>query len=333
MIDGLDGSTWPSADRVLLPSRALLLSWQQQTLPTRSAAIDDALQYWKGLEGSDASGARDFALLGVIAEAMQPIEDLAYLATAWDEPLASLATYVGSTVWSGWTASGFWQRIHKRDRDYFDVLAGFASRDPHSGAAVDILTGLGDTRQFGEDVIQALADAREATRERLRQTLRVLARDWGQFSDYFYAYKHGGIAVHRADVMWVDDAVEEVTDETPRHSPSIAVWSRSGKRIEGRGDFNLSPEVVARSVAASGRDAIRLVAAFVRTRLAIFDAVEFDAGGSIVALLPMQIPWTTWLDPGDLPEATWKLIGHGPRIEWVSDTRPETGEIPRGTRA
>ena len=41
---------------------------------------------------------------------------------------------------------------------------------------------------------------RRVTRDRLRRLLGVLAQDWQRFSDYFYAYKHGGLAVHRPDV-------------------------------------------------------------------------------------------------------------------------------------
>jgi hypothetical protein len=55
---------------------------------------------------------------------------------------------------------------------------------------------------------------RRVTRDCLRRLLGVLAQDWQHFSDYFYAYKHGGLAVHRPDAAWVDDDVSLVCPAT-----------------------------------------------------------------------------------------------------------------------
>src|SRR5688572_3966066 len=128
MSEPIDTSSWPSRVKVVLPSRAFLLSWREQTLPTRQAAIKDAIDHFTSLPEDAAEGTRDMAALGAIAEAMQPLEDLAYLVTSWDEPFGGVAKYVKATVYSGWTPSSFWQRVHKRDDDYLDVLAGFSAR-------------------------------------------------------------------------------------------------------------------------------------------------------------------------------------------------------------
>lgn len=322
----IDKSNWPSLEKVMLPSRAFLLSWQEQTLPARSAAIEDAVDHFERLGAEASDGARDYAVLGVIGEAIQPLEDLAYLATAWDQPFGGLANYVRATVYSSFTASNFWQRIHKRDEEYLDVLAGYSARDSGSGKTEDILEGLVERvakEALSDEQLAALDDARQVTRNRLRRLLGALGQDWQQFSDYFYAYKHGGLAVHRPDAAWVDDDVAELEDSTPRRTPAIAVWHRGGKALEGRGEFKLSADEIVRTASGTGRLGVDLVDAFVHSRLAVFDAVEFANDGSVVGLRPTQLPWTIWLREADLPEDVWKLIGRGPRLTWIGGNEPD----------
>jgi hypothetical protein len=305
--------------RVVLPSRAFLLSWIHQTLPVRTAALEDAVAHFWSLDAKASDGQRDMAVLAVIAEAMQPLEDLAYLATAWEQPFGGLANYIRATVFSKRTAALFWQRIHKRDDDYFDVVAGYSARDGATGETEDLLVAL-ESHRTGKgptpEQEHALHEARLATRRRLRQLLGVLGADWEEFADYFYAYKHGGLTVHRPDVAWVEDDVDAVTEETPRRSPSLAAWLRGGKAFEGRGEFGLSAPELVRTAAGTGRLAIDLIDAFVHSRLTLFDAIELDEKGDVVALGPIRLPWTIWLREADLPTELWKLIGAGPWITW-----------------
>jgi hypothetical protein len=72
----------PSLEKVILPARAFLLSWKHQTLAARPAAINDACDHAASLGAEADPGIRDMAVLTVIGEALQPLEDLAYLATA-----------------------------------------------------------------------------------------------------------------------------------------------------------------------------------------------------------------------------------------------------------
>jgi hypothetical protein len=312
----IDTSSWPDRVKVILPSRAFLLSWCEQTVPTRRAAIEDATSAWASLAKTARTGTRDMALLAVIAEAMQPLEDLAYLATSWDEPFGGLANYVRATVYSAWTPSSFWQRIHKRDDDYFDVLAGFSVREPETSQARDVLQRLSGTAAFSNEQLEALEEVRVATRRRLRLLLGTMARDWGQFSPYYYAYKHGGVAANRDDAEWIDDAAG---DHAARREPSIAVWHRARKQFEGRGEFNLSADEIVRHAGGIGQMAIDMTEAFVATRLSVFDAIELNDDGVPRALRPTQLPWTIWLREADLSLKAWKLVGAGPRINWIGD--------------
>src|SRR4051794_34211193 len=93
----------PSARRILLPARAFLLSWKHQNLVARQAALEDARAH--ALADHASPGAQDMALLLVIGEAMQALEDLAYLGTAWDRPYQGIATYVRATSWGRFTAN------------------------------------------------------------------------------------------------------------------------------------------------------------------------------------------------------------------------------------
>jgi hypothetical protein len=313
----MDTDKWPSREKVMLPSRAFLLSWREQTLPARTAAIEDAAGLFAEVDRDCSDGRRDMALLGLIADAMQPVEDFAYLATAWTEPFSGLAHYVKATVYSGWTPSSFWQRIHKRDTAYFDQLAGYSALDPSTGVPANLIDSLGATSSLSSKAQSALERARTATTARLQRLLQVLASDWGQFRDYFYAYKHGGLTVHRPDVAWVADDVSEMTASTPRQTPALAAWHRGRKRMGGRAVFNLTPRQIADTVEGTGCLAVDLCDAFVESRLAILDAVEFGPDGEIAAVRPTQLPWTIWLREADLDPETWAIVGAGPRLNWT----------------
>ena len=311
--------TFPPRDSVLLPSRAFLFSVRDQTLPARRAAIEEARVHFDEARDSGDVGWRDMALLGVIAEAMQPFEDLAYLATAWDQPFAGLAHYVRATVYSGWTPTNFWQTAGRWPDDRLAVFAGMSARDPSTAVVVDILEGMGVAKQLTDEQREVLAAARKATLNRLRLMLGALAKDWKQYGPYFLAFKHGGLAAHREDLAWVADDVECVDETTPTHQPSVAIWRRGRTDPEGFGDFNLSSDEVVRQASSAGRHCVALVEAFAESRVRMFDALELDEAGEVVGFLPTHIPWTHWLLPADLTEDQWKVIGAGPRLTWVID--------------
>lgn len=235
-----------------------------------------------------------------------------------DRPYVGIATYVRATAYWRHTATNFWQEIPQWDDDRLDVFAGFAGRDHDKNEVVPLLDVLEIRDRATEEQLAALDAAAEATRARLRRLLGTLAADWKQFSAYFLAYKHGGLALHRDDFAFVDDDVEEVSDETPRREVSIAVWRR-GQREDIHGDSNLNPDAVARYVAGAGRLTIDLIDAFVASRLAIFEALELTAEGELVGLHPMQVPWTIWLRQQDLAEEHWRAIGPGPRITPIGE--------------
>lgn len=310
----------PDSHRIVLPSRAFFLSWRDQTLPARRAALDDAVAHFEELEADTDPGFRDMAVLGVIGEALQPLEDLSYLGTGWDRPYRGIATYVRATTYTRSTATNFWQESPKWDDARLDVFAGLAGRDPETDVIVPLTEAFASHGiSLEPEVQEALYAARAATTDRLRRLLRGLGKDWKQFSPYFLAYKHGGLAINRDDTGFVTDHVEELRDATPWHEPSIAVWTRGGRKQELQADFNLSQAELVRYGAGAGRLAIDLIDAFLDSRLAVVETFEFDEAGEVVGIKPMQLPWTTWLREQDLDDRYWKRLGRGPRITWIAE--------------
>jgi hypothetical protein len=310
----------PDRKKVLLPTRAFFLSWRDQTLPARRAALDDAVAHYTGLAADVDAGFRDMVVLNVIGEALQPLEDLAYLGTGWDRPYRGIATYVRATTWTRFTATNFWQESPKWDEARLEVFAGFAGRDPETEAIVPLTEMLASGGRSIDPVIREAMDAaRAATIARLRRLLRGLGKDWKQSSAYFLAYKHGGLAINRGDTAFVADEVTKLTDATPRHKPSIGVWTRGGRKQELQADFNFRQDELVDYVAGSGRLAINLIAAFLASRLAQVETLEFDQSGQVVGINPMQLPWTVWLREQDLERRYWERLGPGPRITWRSE--------------
>jgi hypothetical protein len=311
-----------AARKVALPSRAFMRSWRDQTLPARRTALADSERHFKEVGDADESALVDLALAALIGDALQPIEDLAHLGRAWDEPFGGLAYYVRATAYSGRTATNFWGSVAKWDDDRIKVFAGLYGRNPETGELLSMVPPEIQT-DLSRDQEEAMKAAETATVRVLRMLLGTLGEDWRQFSPYYNAYKHGGLLVNREDVCWVDDDVEEVTEETIKHNPSLATWDLRDEEGAGRGDFALTSPEVADSAAKSGWLALDLLERFIESRSAIFEAVDFRTDGSVEDLKEMTLPWTVWLGEAQLSKDQWKLLGRGPRITWRSDPARE----------
>lgn len=309
----------PSARRILLPSRAFLLSWRDQNLPARHAALDDSVAHYHDATAGEDVALRDMALLGVIADAMQCLEDFAVLASAWDSPWTGLAHYLRATEWTRFRTTNFWQEAPKWSDERFDSIAGHAFRDAVTGEVVPMFTALSEITGISDEDHVALDAARDATRARLRRLLGVLAGDWKQFSPYFIAFKHGGLVLSRDDLTAVEDEVQRVACDTPRIEVSIAVWRRSLRRDDVAGNAVDEADAIVDVAGGSGRLALDLIDALIDTRIAVFDGIELGDDGEVVALTPLQVPWTVWLRAQDLDEAHWKHLGRGPRINWIDE--------------
>lgn len=307
----------PSSHKILLPTRAFLLSWRNQNLPARHIALNDAEAHFKAAPHGDH---RDMALLGVIGEAMQCLEDLAVLSSSWDSPWQGLGHYLRATEWTPFKTNNFWQEAPNWSDERIDGLACLSFRDPDTGsfASVDALLA-GEGFPVEAKSQEAMDAARDATRIRLRRVLGILAGDWKQFSPYFLAYKHGGLTLSRSDLVAVDDDVEQIDEDTPIHDLAIAVWRKSSKSDQIAVDQVNTADEVAEIAAGSGRLALDLVDAFIVSRSWTIEALEWGPDGEVECLRPLTIPWTVWLREQDMPIEHWQRLGAGPKVTWIDD--------------
>lgn len=220
---------WPDLDTAALPTRAYLRSVLDQTIPARRMALADGVDHFREALASGDRGWADMAFLGVIAEAMQTLEDLAYVGESFSvNRLGKLPFYVGAITYSATVPSTFYSR--RRTDDDLRIVAGYAVRDPATGATVRVADGLFGLRLSAE-VSAAWAKAEQATVDVLRGALVELSDTWRKFSKYFHAFKHGGLVASRPDFEIVGDDGVVVT-------PAIAVWVRRKQEPQAHGDVD-----------------------------------------------------------------------------------------------
>jgi hypothetical protein len=156
------------------------------------------------------------ALLGVIADALQILEDLAYIGESFtSQRFPGLPFYVGAITYDGGAPTRFYQR--KRTDEDLRVLASYAVRDPVNGAAVDVTDVLG--ANIDAETLAAWREAEDVTVVVLREMLSDLAESWSRFGKYLHAFKHGGLVANRDDYTLFD------ANGQPRE-PGIAIWLR-----------------------------------------------------------------------------------------------------------
>ena len=181
----------PSSHKILLPTRAFLLSWRNQNLPARhrprrrrgalrkrrrtvitatwrcSASSARRCSAWRTLQCCPACGTR-------------PGRDLA-ITSERPSGLPSRPTTFGRKRRTGQTNAS-------------TVSLACHSEIP-TRAASPPWTPCWLARAFlsRQDRRRRWTLRRDATRIRLRRVLGILAGDWKQFSPYFLAYKHGGL--------------------------------------------------------------------------------------------------------------------------------------------
>jgi hypothetical protein len=268
----------PDRYSTLLPSRAYLLSWKSQTLPARHAALGDAASRFDraAREATTSEDLRDMALLGVIGEALQPIEDVAYIGTAYESPLAGMAHYVTGTVYSATVPTTFYQSLRKGTAwpdSRLKVLAGLWVRNPAMGTEHSWIDVFESASRLSGPQRAAIAAAEDATVRLLRPHLESMAWAWERFSRYFHAFKHGGLFMSRQDFSLLDD------EGHPR-SPSIAVW-RKDPEGKGHGDTTLTPSQVADQVLRAGNIALDVADYLVDSRLRSIETLDFADDGTV----------------------------------------------------
>ena len=113
---------FPDLKTFVLPSRAYLLSYRDQTLPARRAALADARSYFDEV-GQAGDHESQLALLGLVGEALQVVEDVGVLANALTAGIPGLSFYVRATAYEPKNVNNFFAQAKKRDQEYYLQLA------------------------------------------------------------------------------------------------------------------------------------------------------------------------------------------------------------------
>lgn len=249
---------WPDPEMYALPTRAYLRSLLEQTIPARRIALADAIDHFHQAGESETSGWVDMAFLGVIADALQVLEDLAYVGESFTvNRFNGLPFYVGAITYNARVPTTFYTR--KRTDDDLRVLAGYAVRDPQSGAVVGVL------EQFigvAPELRAAWGKAEEATIGALRGAIADLADTWQRFGKHFHAFKHGGLVTHRPDLEILDEDGNVV-------DPAVIVWMRKKNEPHAHGDADATLDLaaVAAELELRARIAFDVLHTVIATRL------------------------------------------------------------------
>jgi hypothetical protein len=286
------------------PGLAYLTSVRDQTLPARTMALADAEDHFAEAAASGDLHWRDLALLGVIGEAMQILEDLAYIGESFTGPgRDQIPRYVSATRFSAFAPTNFYQQIKKWSDDRLLLFGSLRLADGERHVSLHEAF----TIQLTPAQIIAIHDAEAATAKQMRAHLLGLAHAWDQFAAYFHAFKHGALVLGRDDFFIADEQGRELPLQ-----PSLSVWVRRRDDGEVCSDTNLTADQVAAEVTWQGRIAHEMTDYLVEARLAGMQAMGVDDQGNVTTRVRTTVPWRFWLDISDLaPNTQAELAGLG----------------------
>jgi hypothetical protein len=278
---------FPDMQTFVLPSRAYLKSFEEQTVPARRAALEDSRAHFDAAagEGHDAQ----LALLGVIGDALQVVEDVGVMANALTTGYEGLSFYVMATVYESSHVNNFYSQIHRRDHDYFLQLAALrlGGRSIHEGLEFD--------PPLDADDEAAVEAAEHATARLLAHNLGHLAKAWETYRQFFHAYKHGALIANPEDVQLMRDRTDVVA--------RTAVWRRRRDQPEVGANFSLPLTELAAHATDVGELALDVANYIADTRNVIFAWMRFTEDGRIENPGRIHtVPWNFWLRRGDIHE-------------------------------
>jgi hypothetical protein len=278
---------FPDMQTFVLPSRAYLKSFQEQTVPARRAALEDSRARFDSTpgEGHDAQ----LGLLSVIGDALQVVEDVGVMANALTTGYEGLSFYVMATVYESSHVNNFYSQLHRRDSDYFLRLAALrlGGRSIHEGLEFN--------PPLTADDDAAIAAAEDATARLLAHNLGHLAKAWETYRQFFHAYKHGALIANPEDVQLMRDRAEVVA--------RTAVWRRHREQPEVGANFSLPLAELAEHATDVGELALDVANYIADTRSVVFTWMRFTDDGRIEHPGPIHtVPWNFWLRSGDIDE-------------------------------
>lgn len=278
----------------VLPNRAYLMSFRDQTLVARRLALEDAIAYRDGLPADAGTHDKQLGLLGLIGEAMQVIEDIASLGRALVEGIAGVPFYAPATVFSDRAVNNFWSKMKNQPPEYILRLVGLRL----DGRPLHELMEIG--AQLQQSDVDALLDAEVATERLLREHLVRLARVWDRYGHFFRAFKHGAILINPDDI--------ELMEDRQRVIPVFAAWRRHRDPPEIGPPVDEPTDWLADEMIQEGRVALDVGEHLVDMRLAVVDHLRFADDGSIVGYDPNLSPWSFWFRERDVRTETINVL-------------------------
>jgi hypothetical protein len=279
----------PDAQTYLLSSRAYLLSLRDQNLPLRRSALEDAEAHFAAVAGNDLHETQ-LAVVAVVGEALQIVEDIAALANSFFASPDGVAFFATAASYSTRGVNNFYSSF--RNRPLVDVLAllGMRFGDVRTEDLFVIAPPLTEAERA------AIDEAHTATAKLVREHLLTLAHEWERYRRFFHAYKHGLLVVNPADGGIIDDRTTPVE--------GIVVWVRRRPDATGVGAIEPPYEETVAYVGEVGRVALDLIEHLVESRLRIFELIDLKADGSWTPRPLRTTPWLWWFRAGDVsPEA------------------------------
>lgn len=298
---------FPDVRTFLLPSRAYLLSFRDQTLPARRAAVADARDYFQQFN-DESSHAAQLALLGVMGETLQLVEDVSVLANAFMDGFPGHSFYVKATAYNPRNTNNFYAQAPGRDDDYYLKLATLKIGDVQ----------ITDTYRFDpplDDIDrEAIAAGERATAKRLRQHISGLGEDWDRHRQFFHAYKHGALLANPYDVQLV---------QGHERIPGAVLWRR--RRTTAEAGTHITPPfdlhvVHLAKVADVALDVLRYL---IETRLRVFDWVRFTGDGSVEQVDATHLPWRFWFIRQDMADKHKRHLEKRFGMQFVSPTESD----------
>lgn len=283
----------PDAQSYLLPSRAYLLSLRDQNLPLRRAALEDAERQFTTVAGGDLHETQ-LAVVAVIGEALQILEDIAALANSFFASPEGVAFFATAASYSTRAVNNFYSSFKRRP--LADVLALLGMR--FGTVRTEDLFVIDPP--FTEAERSAIDEAHTATAKLVREHLLRLAVEWERYRRFFHAYKHGLLVVNPSDGGMIDDRTTPVE--------GIVVWARRRANATGGGIIEPPYEATVEYIGQLGRLALDLVEHLVESRLRIFDLIDLKADGSWTSLPLRMTPWLWWLRERDVSVDARELL-------------------------
>lgn len=298
----------PDAQTFLLPARAYLLSMRDQNLLLRRAAIEDAYAAyfnWPQSTDQDCQAAR-IALVALMGETLQTLEDLAAFADSLYTAPEGTAFFAGLTTYNVHRANNFYAQMKKRPLDYYLHLLGFRPGPLRLEDAFIV------EPPFSAEERAAIEEAHIATAKLVQRHLVNLAEEWKKWRPFANAYKHGLLVANAEDVTLVDDEGDDVD--------AIIVWMRRRSSAEGYGHIEAPFDEMLEYIAAMGEIALDVLTHLVDSRLRIFDLLEIKSDGTW-SLQPLRgMPWQWWFDKKDISDSARMLLAARFDISFESST-------------